>query len=76
MPQFYLHHEIDSEDRLRTILYDKRYYFNFPIVNFPFRCSNIPCSNICIWGIYLSVDPDFPELVVLLIMISLIDGCC
>jgi hypothetical protein len=31
-----LHLEIDSEERLRTNLYDKRDYFNFPIVNFPF----------------------------------------
>jgi hypothetical protein len=31
-----LHLEIDSEWRLRTKLYDKRDYFNFPIVNFPF----------------------------------------
>jgi hypothetical protein len=29
-----LHLEIDSEGRLRTILYDKRDNFNFPIVNF------------------------------------------
>ena len=34
-----LHLEIDSEGRLRTKLYDKRYDFNFPIVNFPFICS-------------------------------------
>jgi hypothetical protein len=31
-----LHLEIDSEGRLRTIFYDKRDDFNFPIVNFPF----------------------------------------
>jgi hypothetical protein len=31
-----LHLEIDSEVRLRTKPYDKRDYFNFPIVNFPF----------------------------------------
>jgi len=30
-----LHLEIDSEGWLRTILYDKRDDFNFPIVNFP-----------------------------------------
>ena len=30
-----LHLEIDSEDRLRTELYDKRDDFNFPIVSFP-----------------------------------------
>ena len=37
-----LHLEIDSEGRLRTKLYDKRDDFNFPILNFPFICSNIP----------------------------------
>ena len=41
---FSLHREIDSEGRLRTKLYDKRDYFNFPIVNFPFICSNIPAA--------------------------------
>jgi hypothetical protein len=30
--------------RLRTKLYDKRDDFNFPIVNFPFICSNIPAG--------------------------------
>ena len=25
-----------------TNLYDKRYEFKFPIVNLPFKCSNIP----------------------------------
>jgi hypothetical protein len=39
-----LHLEIDSEGRLRTYLYDKRDDFNFPIVNFPFICSNIPAA--------------------------------
>ena len=37
-----LHLEMDSDDRLKTQLYDKRDDFNFPIVNFPFICSNIP----------------------------------
>jgi hypothetical protein len=37
-----IHFEIDSERRLRTGFYDNRDYFNFPIVNFPFVCSNIP----------------------------------
>ena len=34
-PESYLdlHVEIDSEGRSRTKLYDKRYYFNFPVVN-------------------------------------------
>ena len=41
-----LYLEIDSDDRLRTKLYDKRGYFNFPIVNFPFICSNIPANGV------------------------------
>jgi hypothetical protein len=47
-----LHLEIDSDGRLRTKLYDKWDDFNFPIVNFPFICSNIPAavpaSGVCI----------------------------
>ena len=39
-----LHLKFDSEGRLRTKLYDKRDDFNFPIVNFPFICSNIPAA--------------------------------
>jgi hypothetical protein len=39
-----IHLEIDSEDRLRTKLYDKRDDLNLPIVNFPFICSNIPAA--------------------------------
>ena len=37
-----IHLAIDSEGRLRMKLYDKRDDFNFPSVNFPFMCSNIP----------------------------------
>jgi hypothetical protein len=44
--------EIDSEGRLRTKLYDKRDDFNFPIVNFPFICSNIPAAPA--YGVYIS----------------------
>ena len=55
-----LHLEIDSEGRLRTKLYDKRDDFNFPIVNFPFICSNIPAATAC--GVYLSVDTIFQNL--------------
>ena len=40
-----LHLEIDSEGRLRTKLYDKRHDLNFPIVNFPCICSNIPVAS-------------------------------
>ena len=39
-----LHLEIDSKWRLRMKLYDKRDDFNFPIVKFPFICSNIPAA--------------------------------
>ena len=39
-----LHLDIDNEELLRTTLYDKRDTFNFPIVNFPFICSNIPAA--------------------------------
>jgi hypothetical protein len=34
--------EIDSEGRVRTKLYDKREDLDFPMVNFPFICNNIP----------------------------------
>ena len=47
-----LHLEIDSEGRLRTELYDKRDDFNFPIVNFPFICSNIPAAPA--YGVYIA----------------------
>jgi hypothetical protein len=33
-------------------LYDKRDDFNFPIVNFPFTCSNIPAAPA--YGVYLA----------------------
>jgi hypothetical protein len=56
-----LHLEIDSEGRLRTKLYDKRDDFNFPIVKFPFICSNIPAAT-CIWSIYFSDDTIFQSL--------------
>ena len=47
-----LHLEIDSEGRLRMKLYDKRDDFNFPIVNFPFICNNIPAASA--YGVYIS----------------------
>ena len=47
-----LHLEIDSEGRLRMKLYDKRDDFNFPIVNFPFICSNISAASA--YGVYIS----------------------
>jgi hypothetical protein len=33
-------------------IYDKRDDFNFPIVNFPFICSNIPAAHV--YGVYIS----------------------
>ena len=50
-----LHLEIDSEGRLRMKLYDKRDEFNFPIVNFPFTCSNIPAAPA--YGVGLGQKP-------------------
>jgi len=47
-----LHLANDSEGWLRTQLYDKRDDFNFPIVNFPFICSNIPVAPA--YGVYIS----------------------
>jgi hypothetical protein len=47
-----LHLKIDSEGRFRTNLYDKRDDFNFPTVNFPFICSNIPTTPA--YGVYIS----------------------
>ena len=47
-----LHLEIDNGGRLKTILYDKRDNFTFPIVNFPFISSNIPASSA--YGVYIS----------------------
>ena len=49
-----LHLEIDSEGRLRTKLYDKRDDFNFPILNFPFICSNIPA--VPAYGVYTGIS--------------------
>ena len=60
---FDLHLKIDSVGRLRTNLYDKRDDFNFPVVNIPFICSNIPTAPA--YGVYilcLSVDPIFQSL--------------
>ena len=41
---FDLYPEIDIGGRLKTNLYDIRDIFTFPIVNFPFICSNIPAA--------------------------------
>jgi hypothetical protein len=47
-----LHLEVDSEGLYRAKLYDKRDNFNFPIVNFPFICSNISAAPA--YGVYIS----------------------
>ena len=46
------HLEISNGGRLKTNLYDKRYDFTFPIVNFPFFRNNIPASPA--HGLYIS----------------------
>ena len=38
------HFEFENDGLLRTKLYDKRDDINFPIVNFPFICRNIPTT--------------------------------
>jgi hypothetical protein len=38
-------------------LYDQRDDFNFPIVNFPFICRNIPAAPA--YGVYISDDTTF-----------------
>ena len=48
----FLHLEIDSVGWLRMNSYDKREGLNFPSLNFPFICSNIPAellpySRVC-----------------------------
>ena len=48
----YLDPLLESEGRLRTNFNDKRHDFNFPIVNFPFICSNIPAAPA--YGVYIS----------------------
>jgi hypothetical protein len=44
--------DCSSSDRLTSTLYDKRYDFDFAIVNFPFLCSNVPLSPV--YGVYMS----------------------
>ena len=43
-------------------LYDKRYDFNFPIVNFPFIYSNIQAALV--YKVYISLLVRYSELVV------------
>jgi hypothetical protein len=45
-------HNIDSNGRLTTSLYDKWDDFDIAIVNFPFLCWNIPLSPA--YGVYIS----------------------
>ena len=44
MSASFKHLNIDSEALLRANVYYKRDDFNFPIVNFPFICINIPAA--------------------------------
>jgi len=67
-----LHLEIDNECRLRTKLYDKRYDFNFLILNFPFVATFQ--QHLYMEFIYFSWS-DIPERMVP-IMITLIEDCC
>ena len=41
-----------TDGRLNAKMYDKRDDFNFPIVNFPFLCSNILAAPA--YGVYVS----------------------
>jgi hypothetical protein len=60
-----LHLEIDNEGRLRTKPYDKRDYFNFPIVNFPVYISQL------IW--YSKSCSSYQETVLITLFTSLLD---
>ena len=44
--------DIESDGRLKTKLYDRSGDFNFPIVSFPFICSNILVAHA--YGVYIS----------------------
>jgi hypothetical protein len=43
---------LDTNDNITTQLYEKQNDFNFPIVNFPYLCSNIPASHS--YGVLIS----------------------
>ena len=47
-----LYLEFDDGGQLSTKIYDKRYDFNFKIINFPNMFSNIPASPA--YGVYIS----------------------
>jgi hypothetical protein len=44
--------KLDTNGKITTQLYDKRGDFNFPIINFPYLCSNIPTSPA--YGVFIS----------------------
>jgi hypothetical protein len=67
-----LHLEIDSEGLLRMKFCHKRDDFNFPIVNLPFICSNIPA--VPAYGIYISQLIRY-SIACGSYKISLIEGC-
>jgi hypothetical protein len=71
-----LHLKINSEGQLRTKLYDKRDDINFPILNFPFICSNIPAAPAYGVYIYIYIRRSYIPELVFLIRISLIEGFC
>jgi hypothetical protein len=41
-----------GERRLKMKLYEKKDDLNFPIMNFPFICNNIPATPV--YGVYIS----------------------
>jgi hypothetical protein len=47
-----LYLKFDDSGQLSTKIYDKRYDFNFKIINFPSMCSNIPAYPA--YGVYIS----------------------
>jgi hypothetical protein len=47
-----LYLQFDDSGQISTKIYDKRYDFNFEIINFPNMCSNIPTSPA--YGVYIS----------------------
>jgi hypothetical protein len=49
-----------GERRLKMKLYEKKDDLNFPIMNFPFICNNIPATPV--YGVYISVDTIFQSL--------------
>ena len=67
-----LHLEIDSEGLLGTKIYDKRHDFNFPIVNFPFTCSNFPAAPA--YGVYIYLNFIQYSRALVHIVSSLIEG--